>query len=320
MPSPRRDRPTQVNNMLLITHDGTFHADDVLAYVILSATFPSARLVRTRKEEVINGTQDAIVFDVGAAYDPISRRYDHHMRDKPLREDGTPYSSVGLVWRHHGREFLSSRYSGESDTVLINSLWQRIDQDVIRFIDMADNGYGQISPDGMPTLIDAFNANWDEKRPVLADSRFLEAAQFASLAFNRIADKALAAEKAVTLVTEAALSAADPRVVVLPRSMPWEGTLTAGGFEEALYVVYPNGDGAFFCVAVPPERGSFAQRLPLPAEWAGLRGESLTEVSGVPDATFCHPGRFICGASSLDGAMSLAHAALAAATPRPSFP
>jgi len=305
--------------MLLITHDGPFHADDVLAYVVLSAVHAKAQLLRTRSQAAIDKAAGAFVFDVGGAYDPGARRYDHHMRDQPLREDGTPYSSVGLVWRHHGMEFLAARYKEASDEPLLARTWQRIDAQVVRPVDMADNGHGPSVPDGLASLVDAFNVRWDEGRPADADARFLEAAEFATMAFLRIADKAMAAERAVSLVTEAAASAADPRVVVLPRSMPWEGTLTREGFEEALYVVYPREDGTWYCQAVPPERGSFAQRLPLPEGWAGLRDGALAEASGVPDAVFCHPGRFICGAASLEGALSLARGSisLAAAPPAP---
>ncbi|MBX9635783.1 MAG: MYG1 family protein, partial [Magnetospirillum sp.] len=85
------------------THSGTFHADDVFAYAILkAATGGQLELARTRDGEVL--AQADVVFDVGGTYDPQARRYDHHMRDKPLRADGAPYSSAGLVWRDFGAD------------------------------------------------------------------------------------------------------------------------------------------------------------------------------------------------------------------------
>jgi uncharacterized UPF0160 family protein len=34
-------------------------------------------------------------------------------------------------------------------------------------------------------------------------------------------------------------------------------------------------------------------RVPLPQEWAGLLGDDLKRISGIPGAIFCHKGRFV---------------------------
>jgi len=86
------------------------------------------------------------------------------------------------------------------------------------------------------------------------------------------------------------------------------------GLDQALYVVRPSG-AAWSCNAVPPERGSFAQRLPLPEQWGGLRDAEFAALSGVADATFCHPALFICGAASRDGCIELARRAIALGLP-----
>jgi uncharacterized UPF0160 family protein len=52
-------------------------------------------------------------------------------------------------------------------------------------------------------------------------------------------------------------------------------------------------------------------RKDLPLAWAGLRGVDLAAVCGVADAVFCHNGRFIAGAGSLEGALRMAELALA---------
>src|SRR5687767_7701889 len=92
--------------MKVVTHDGPFHADDVFAYAVLRAALGDIQLVRSREPAVIDSAD--LVFDVGSEYDPSARRYDHHMRERPLRSSGTPYSSVGLIWRDYGRAALPS--------------------------------------------------------------------------------------------------------------------------------------------------------------------------------------------------------------------
>ena len=62
--------------------------------------------------------------------------------------------------------------------------------------------------------------------------------------------------------------------------------------------------------AVRPIRGSFDQRLSLPDAWAGLRDEAFAAAVGLPDATFCHPARFVCGARSRESAIALARMAV----------
>ena len=290
-------------SMTLATHDGTFHADDVMAYAILSIAFPGADLVRTRDPGTLAAAD--LAFDVGGAYDPERLLYDHHMADGPVREDGTPYSSVGLVWRHHGHDCLAMAFPNEPEW-LLERVWSDLDGGLVSEIDRLDNGVGDIGHGGFPALVDDFNPRWDEDRN--PNRAFLDAAEMASSVFRRRCAAAIAAARAWNAVTEAASKAQDPRIVFLERGMPWEAAIL-DGFPEALYVVYPSKSGGWQCAAVPPVRGSFAQRKPLPAAWAGLRGRELSDATGVDGAVFCHHARFVCGAETAAAALALANAA-----------
>lgn len=48
--------------------------------------------------------------DVGAVYDPETRRYDHHQRefDGVLEGYETKLSSAGLVYKHYGKDIIKS--------------------------------------------------------------------------------------------------------------------------------------------------------------------------------------------------------------------
>ena len=83
------------------------------------------------------------MFDVGGEYDVARGRYDHHMRDLPRRPDGTPYSSVGLIWRDFGRSALP-RLTPGIDEDMLDSVWQDIDTNFILAIDQADNGVATV--------------------------------------------------------------------------------------------------------------------------------------------------------------------------------
>lgn len=301
----RTDAPTRIR---ALTHDGGFHADEATAYAVLvlaePETVPSG-FVRTRDPALIERAE--IVFDVGGVHDPARHRYDHHMRDKPLRADGTPYSSAGLVWRAFGRQALRRLHPalGEAD---IEAAWLAVDREFMLPIDRIDNGIGRPEALGLSTLVDEMNPAWDEDGA--GDAAFLEAARLAGDALRRKAAAVLARLRARQAVIAAAEAAEDPRLIELPASMPWEEV----AFERnlpVLFVVYPDRKGRWRIDCMRPEPGSFAQRLPLPEAWAGLSGPDLQHVSGIPDATFVHPARFTGGAASRDGILAMAREALA---------
>ena len=91
---------------VLVTHSGKFHCDEVFAYAILRAALGLHQpgvdhaLVRSRDAAVI--ASGDVVWDVGLVFDAPAGRFDHHQRGAPVRPDGTPFSSAGLVWREYG--------------------------------------------------------------------------------------------------------------------------------------------------------------------------------------------------------------------------
>jgi uncharacterized UPF0160 family protein len=92
--------------------------------------------------------------------------------------------------------------------------------------------------------------------------------------------------------------------------LPWTRVVLEE-MPQVLLVVYPEWDTNQHMVrTVPAAAGSFASRLDLPAAWSGRRGEELAQVSGVPDAVFCHTNLFIAAAKSFEGAMAMARKAL----------
>jgi uncharacterized UPF0160 family protein len=283
------------------THSGTFHADDVFAYAILKAACAgNIELTRTRDGAVLAGAD--VVFDVGGTYDRDGRKYDHHMRDKPLRPNGEPFSSAGLVWRDYGEAALRTVLPKASPAAATRIVGM-VDQGLIRDVDLMDNGAMSPTPGHFSAVIEAFNVTFAEDGDDTA--AFLQAVDLASAVLARVCARAHAATLAEETVALAAGCAVHSKIIVLETRVPWEDAVFDLDLAEVLYVVRPAGD-AWTCSAVPPERGSFAQRLPLPDPWGGLRDEAFVTATGVSDATFCHPARFVCGARSRDGAVALA--------------
>ena len=300
----------------LLTHSGKFHCDDAVAYATLRLALGLKQvggdhhLVRTRDKAGIEAAD--VVFDVGGVHDVATGRFDRHQRGAPVRaDDGVPFSAAGLVWQVHGtaatRALLPPDQADAAAAVAAV-----IDDEVIRRIDAIDNGVGE--PDdalGLSTLVADFNGTWDVDRDAVADDHaFMEAANMVRGVLERRVARIHSRLAAEAVVLAAHAKSADPRILELDRGAPWQEPVFAHGL-DVLYAVYPAAGGTWMVGAMPPERHSFAQRLPLPASWAGLQDEALVAASGIEDAVFVHAKRFVGAAKSRAGAMAMANAAVA---------
>jgi uncharacterized UPF0160 family protein len=287
-----------MNDKTIVTHDGNFHADDVFSIAALKCIFPSFNLIRTRDAEIISRAD--VVLDVGGEYDPESGRFDHHQRGGAgEREDGTPYSSFGLIWKKYGLEIC------QGNQEIANS----VDSSLVSTIDAIDCGYvkGVATGISLSHTISMFNPTWQEEGDF--DTCFNEAVAFAACVLARFIASANGGISAKAIVAKAIDDAEDPRVIVLEKYTPWKRTVHALS-EMALFVVYPSPSGQWKIQTVPAELGSFEDRKPLPKIWAGLNGKALQGVTGIDDAVFCHNGLFIAGAESFESAMKMAAIAL----------
>lgn len=299
---------------LLVTHGGKFHCDEVFAYAVLRAangwTAPEVdhTLVRTRDPALI--ARGDIVWDVGSVFDADAGRFDHHQRGAPQRPDGTPFSAAGLVWQAYGRDAVRNVLPAEA-ACFVDAIAAEFDATVVRHIDLVDNGLsGEPLPLDLATVVGDLNPQWDEAQDEAAlDAAFLEAAELCAAALARRLGALRARHAAEAIVVAAHRGCADPRLLVLDRGMPWKNAVFAHGL-PVLFCVSPVPNGNWVVEAMPPEPGSFAQRLPLPEAWAGLENEALARVSGVEDAVFVHLRRFMGAARSRDGALALARGAL----------
>ncbi len=288
-----------MNNKTVVTHNGSFHADDVFSVAALKRILSSFKLIRTRDFNLIN-TAD-IVIDVGGGYDPDNDRFDHHQRGGAgERDNGIPYSSFGLIWKKYGVEICKG-----SQTIA-----NAVDVALVSKIDAVDCGYVEGKYDGisLSQTIAMFNPTWQEGSHF--DSCFDEAVDFASHILNRFIACADGEINAKNIVAKAVEKARDPRVIVLEKYTPWKKMVHTLS-ENALFVIYPSSEG-WLIHTVPVELGSFEDRKPLPKQWAGLSESDLQNVTGIDDATFCHNNLFIAGAVSFESVVKMASIAIKA--------
>lgn len=318
----------------IITHSGTFHADEALAVNLLRKLprFASARLTRTRDAATIES--GSIVVDVGATYDAANHRYDHHQRgfEEVFDADhSTKLSSAGLVWKHFGQEIIAThlQLDAAAQKEVVDLLWLKLYDDFVEAIDGIDNGISQYPSDLKPKYksrtdlsarVGYLNPSWNDKSDnAELDARFEKASAMAGNEFFERLDYTFNAWlPARQVVVDALNKRSHPQLLVFDQYASWkdhlfelEKNLNIAPTERPIYVVYPDESGKWRVQAVPVSAESFVSRKALPEPWRGIRDQQLSELTGIPGCIFVHQSGFIGGNATQEGALRMAKDALA---------
>lgn len=283
----------------LITHSGSAHADDILSFAVLSTLFSEYNLIRTRDVNIIESTESKIVFDVGFKYDHAENLYDHHQKDKPLRDDDIPYSSFGLVWKHYGSNFLSHIGISGSN---IPAVWKSIDKKFVWFVDVGDNG-----SDTKETPYLKHNTNFFRMVEHLfldnSDEEFIEAASFLLKILINLCKKEEIMILEKLKVDEQLESYNGNGILELNFSTSLTSYISKD--KSINYIVSPRED-KWQVYALQKSSETFELRKPLPEIAAGKINNELVESTGIKDLEFCHTGRFIAVGKTKESVLSLA--------------
>jgi len=298
------------------THSGAFHADDVFAIASLKLLNPDIFVYRSRDKRILDYADMRV--DVGGKYCFETLDFDHHQKDGAgCREDGFPYASFGLIWKHYGPVLCESK-----------SVASIIDKKLVQRIDGVDNGYLKITgsdytlvshvkcpscnatnvdrnklvlPFPLHDAINSFNPSWQEINPD-RDKAFNRAVEFATEILSSTI-KNVQSQETATEIVRTAISESEGDYLVLPKFCPWQETTI--NESDAKYVIHPNPEGKWMAWAVPTQIGGRDNRHYFPKEWAGLKDESLQGITGIKDAEFCHDKRFVATAKTVEGAKQL---------------
>jgi uncharacterized UPF0160 family protein len=309
--------------MIIATHSGKFHADDIWAVVVLDILFPDCELVRTRDEEKIRQADFAV--DVGGIWDPQAGRFDHHQKGfEGARNSGVVYASAGLVWKEYGARCVvrlaESELGQNISPAAAQEMAYAIDGDVVQYLDMSDTGAARNAPGGygLSAVISGFNPNWLDEQAAgsvaaieaMRMQRFRRAMEFMrDVLVNQVRYR-VGGMLAVEQVRRAE-QMEDGRLLFLENgALPW-ATVVRKEMPRVLFVVSHNvPEQRYMLHTVPATADTFESRKDLPAAWAGLRDAELAAVTGVPDAGFCHNNLFIASAASFEGVLKMAQLAL----------
>ena len=280
-----------------ITHSGSFHADEVMATVILGKVFGKIRVCRTNKlpDYVSSST---IIYDIGFG------KYDHHQKGgNGTRKNGVPYASCGLIWRDFGYKLLEK-------TCNPDFIWAQIDRDLIQGIDAVDTGsmprtIYPIQSMNISHEIGMFNPRWDGNEST--DDCFLKAVRFAEIVFDATLEDAISKANAQGYINEA-IENSKNNIMILKKFAPWKEFLFLSSNPKAndiQFVISPSLRGGFCWHGVPVKYTKKDLRKTVPENWKGKYGELLQQITGIPTANFCHPDGFIGGAQTLEDTIKM---------------
>ncbi len=288
----------------VITHNGSFHADDACAVAVLTILYKgNIEVTRTRDQNIIE--QGHIILDVGRISDG-ERFFDHHQEGGAgARPNGIPYAAFGLIWKKFGKEVC-----GGNERVA-----EKFDMLFVQGNDAMDNGvavteskFDDIYPVSPNFIAFVSNPTWKEDEAT-SDQKFFETVALFQKQIERVLTYLLHEDEARALVEKAYQAATDKRIILLDDNYPYNETLMQ--HEEPLFAVFYSGAQAdnWHVKAIRKNSEGFEVRRPFPEAWAGKVDEELSDITGVPGAIFCHNKRFLTVAKTKEGALKLAHMA-----------
>lgn len=288
----------------IVTHNGVFHADDVMAVSIINViqikNDVTLNIKRTRNPKEFENAD--YVIDVGGKYDG-EKYFDHHQTLEFKRDNGVEYSSAGLIWKHFGH--MAIFYT--SDIPILRDknkkIWNEIDEEIMQPIDMIDNGKADLNNQlTFSHFISSLNPDWnDEQDAENIDDNFYEAVEITANFLIRIIKSKLSSIEAERIVLNSD-RLFDNKVIVLEKFCPFIRPIFDNKLDEVLFVCFPDTTGEWRIQAIPPEPKSFKQRKTLPKIWL--------ESKPVEDFIFCHKGLFIAGAKSKESIIKMAKEAV----------
>lgn len=284
----------------IVTHSGSFQADDIFAVAILLLELGEAEVVRTRDSGQIVAAD--YVVDVGMIYDPDKNRFDHHQPGGAgERSNGIPYASCGLVWKKFGEKLAGGK---EEADLIDTNLMQPLDAHD-NGVSIADYRFKGVRTYSIVDFFYSFRVSLHESEEELYRI-FMELVTVAKDLLVREIGKARIIILGEAKVRKAFEISTDKRILILSEDLPWRRVLSEK--LEVMFVVHPRNDGRWGLRAVLDT--GYTPRLSLPMAWAGKTDQDLQEITGVSDAIFCHRGLFLAIAKTKEGAIKLAELAI----------
>ena len=263
--------------LIVITHYGIFHSDDVLAVALLThyvgknANVDVIRVshqadVRKIKEFLEKGGVEVFIVDVGREYNSAEKMFDHHQ----FSPDEFGHAAAGLVYKYL------------KDNDYINEFEQEELEPLVDMVDKNDVGKWEGPYEGtFPWIVAIHNDN--DIYSSEQDKRFVDAVKLALRILEDIADRSEVKMKSLEALKKS--KEILPGVLELPKYLPgWNDLIfKLPEFDDIDLVIWHDDvQGKWKVQQVPDKPGSF-----------GRRGRAVPYREPLPEGCeFLHRGNF----------------------------
>lgn len=254
-----------------LTHNGTFHADDVFASAFLQLINPHLKIIRS---SFVPRNFTGIVFDIGGG------EFDHHDLNNEKRTNGIPYASFGKLWRKYAPQ-LWGKY-----------VYNKVDKKLIQALDLSDNT-GKY--DSLCLAISSFNPSSDNET---GDKEFFKAVDFAKTILNNLICNEQKNQIEEEKVKEIYNNSFVKEILIFKEGLHFTDTLPD---TEAVYVIFPSKRGGYMAQGVPKNCDTIELKKPFPKIWTEKLPKYLT---------FCHNSRFLIAGETLEDLIHACNVAL----------
>lgn len=309
--------------MLVATHNGSFHADEITACVIFSLLDNETKFIRSRDLETLEKAD--YVVDVSGQFE-LSKHFDHHPKEFNLtRKNGIKYASAGLIWEKFGHELLKKIAISRTDLAgvdnkILDKAWKIIDRNIMQYTDLSDNGQLDSYTNDLCNIqtedgknvyssLNRFYMHIPAIPYIISMQNVIEGNDEQQYeAFMNTVSSLRVLYKNVIVNT--LLNARDEQKVLdcydgseilrLDEKLPWfEAVLNNWAvFENCKLAMYPDHNKRGYRLqSLPGSLSSrFVNRCSAPEAWRGKEFDDLNKLVGISSATFVHKTGFTGGA------------------------
>lgn len=273
----------------IITHSRRFHADEVMAIVLLELYYfnnEQYNIIRTRDNDIIKKGQSCnktFVIDVGLTFDPENLNFDHHQKNNSLAwKDGTPLSSCGMIWKWlRDNKYLHQKMNEET--------MDCVEEELIKHIDAQDNGIKKWN-DG--NFIALYNRKHDDTN--VQDKQFLRAIKATKDYFINFFYDLRSKMKSEKEIFKCIKKSENINDVVICDSNIVDAAIKVKKYTDKSMVILPHSNGKWIIRSVPKSLNEpYSVQCPTPKEWRGLGNKELENVSHIKGLIFAHKNGYM---------------------------
>ena len=160
--------------------------------------------------------------------------FDHHQRNRNgQRKNGIYYSSIGLLWKKFGKEYLKALRIKNVDKV-----YDYMDNELIQYIDATDNMQMEyVKNKTSPDFIKLCNPEWNEN--ITEDEGFIHALKLADEFWNIYLKHAIAEVEAIEIIIKATNEAKED-YVVFDKELPYRKAIVFLENKNIKYLIFKS--------------------------------------------------------------------------------